>query len=119
MIDNRQPPHAGRCQILDRRTADPASAHHQDVRVQERLLPRAAHFAQHDVAGVAVQLIVGEAGHAIRRSDPGGAEAAVTALGIVKLVHLHHRTALHRCDHELRNPVAPRDYEVRISMIGQ
>ena len=80
MIDDRQPPHASRCQILDRWTADPASAHHQDMRGQQCFLSSAAHFAQHDVAGVAVQWIVGEAGHAIRRSDPGGAEAAVTAL---------------------------------------
>ena len=53
VVDHADPADPGRREILDRRRADAAGADQQDMAGEQPHLPRAAHFAQHDVAGIA------------------------------------------------------------------
>jgi len=52
--------HTCRRKILQRRRTQATSTHNQHTCVFERLLPSAAHLAQSDVAGIAVQLRLGK-----------------------------------------------------------
>ena len=51
---------AGGCEIQRDRAAEPAGADHQDLGAKQPLLPDPAHLLQHDVPGVALDLLVGE-----------------------------------------------------------
>ena len=65
VIDDPHHPHPGGGERGNDRAADPARADHQQTRRLQPHLPRTAHFAQHDVAGVAVEFGVGEHKRAI------------------------------------------------------
>ena len=60
VIDDDQPPNPGCRQILDGRAANTACANNRNRCRLQPHLPRATNLAQHDVAGVAVQLFVGQ-----------------------------------------------------------
>src|SRR5690606_13571026 len=56
VVDDAYGSDAGRCQVEDDRRAEPSGANDQDTRVFELLLPLSAHFSQHKVALVALDL---------------------------------------------------------------
>ena len=59
-IDDAEGADARRRQIEDHRAAQPARSDHQHARRLEARLARAAHLAQHDVAGVTLKLRIAE-----------------------------------------------------------
>ena len=59
-IDDADGAHACRGQVQDRRAAQPARADHQNTCLFQFCLTRPAHFAQNDVTGVTVKLLIGE-----------------------------------------------------------
>ena len=61
-IDQGQPPNTGRRQILRRRAADAAQTDDHHPRRLQPLLPRPAHLGQHQMPGVALDLVIGK-GH--------------------------------------------------------
>jgi len=61
---------AGSGKVQDQRTAKPACPHDEDARLQQARLSGPADFAQHDMAGVAFQLLVAQGfGTGGRRRD--------------------------------------------------
>ena len=58
IVDHADRADTRRRQILDRRTANPASTDQQHMAGKQLRLPRAANVAQHDMAGVTVELSV-------------------------------------------------------------
>ena len=60
VVDDADRAHAGRRQIEEKRRAEAAGAHDEHPRVQEPLLPRAAHLLQDDVAGITLELVLAE-----------------------------------------------------------
>src|SRR6266849_5673834 len=69
VVDHRQLADPGGGEIEKRRRADAAGADDEDARGLQLLLAGAAHFAQHDVAGVTLEFVGGE-GHASFIADP-------------------------------------------------
>ena len=57
VVDDPDRADAGRGEVLDQRRAEPAGADHEHPRGLELRLPRPADVAQHEVAGVAVDLV--------------------------------------------------------------
>jgi hypothetical protein len=55
IIDQREPPHARCCQILQSRAADAPATDHHHMGIVERHLAHAAYFGKDNVAGEAGQ----------------------------------------------------------------
>ena len=67
VVDDADAPDSGRRQVQHQRRPEAPRSDHQDAGLEQALLPDAAHLRQHDVAGVALDLVLGEigAGHAV------------------------------------------------------
>ena len=82
VVDHPQRADARRGEILDGGRADPARADDRDCRAEQLPLSLAANLLEDDMAGVAVELGVGEA------HRPGRAEAAAAARRLVQILDL-------------------------------
>src|SRR5689334_7601533 len=85
-IDDAELADAGRGEIEQDRAAEPARADNQHPRRPELRLAGAAHFAQHNMAGVALNFLVAQAherGHSVSHAPikPGGPSVLHLALG--------------------------------------
>lgn len=60
IIHDGQRANSRRRQILNRRTANPASSHDQHMGIKNLLLPRPANIPEHNMASIAVELCIGK-----------------------------------------------------------